>query len=412
MRGTRYAHAYQYMRLPIVLCGLVVALTLASSASAAPTLTVLPTVQRFYQDGTVPAQHPMPAGSQGLNFDDCNNNVKIRFTLSMTSIDTSNFSLQAFAGPSDCGPIAARTANTAVCWPVLGNNIAQASSSTVDINVRDIVSQIGRNGSGINLSYSSAPSTVCTGGSGAVSVYFLLVPAANGDATGQSSAFKVKLVGPPAPTVTSVGSGDGLLNVAWKPATDTDTQGFVVYTDPPINAVADAGGVTTCADAGFSDGGVDDAGNPINIPNDASCAFTPIAVSDGGACGTSALLGGVPGSSLSGFEAARTGNTTSNLSVKGLANLTTYNVAVAATDSYGNVGPISAPSTSSCGAPQPIDDFWKQYRQNGGTAGGSCAAANVGETDSAPLFGLCALGLAGVWMARRKSRMNDSRGRK
>lgn len=392
------------MRLSIVTSGVLAGLALASSAFAAPTLTVLPTVQRFYQDGTVPAQHPMPANTQGLNFDDCNSNVKIRFTLTMTAIDTSGYSLQAWAGPSDCSPVAARTASTAACWPVLGANIAQATSATVDVNVRDIVSQIGRTTSGINLTYTPAGQSVClSGGSGAISVYFLLVPSANGDATGQASAFKVKLTGPPAPTINSVGAGDTLLNVSWTPATDTDTQGFVVYTDPPINSVGDAGAVTTCADAGFSDGGVDDAGNPINIPNDASCSSTPISVSDGGVCGTSALVAGVQGSQVSGFEAARTGNTSSSLTVTGLSNFVTYNVAVAATDSYGNVGAISAPtSPTTCGVPQPIDDFWKTYRNSGGTAGGSCAAVDVGNAEGAPLFGLAMLGLGVVYIKRRR----------
>lgn len=392
------------MRLSLVIGGAVASLALSATAFAAPTLTLTPTIQRFYQDGTVPAQHGMPASTQGLNFDDCNNNVKIRFTLSMSTVDTSNYSLQAWAGPSDCAPVAARTASTAACWPVLAGNVAQASTTTVDVNVRDIAAQIGRTTTSIALSYSPASASVCSSGvSGAnqINVYFLLVPSANGDATGANSPFKIKLTGPPAPTVTSVGSGDGLLNVNWKAATDSDTQGFYLFTDPPLTPISDAGAVTVCTDAGFSDGGVDDGGNPINIPNDASCSSTPISVADGGACGTSALQAGVAGSLLKAFSTGTpTGNTSSSVSVTGLTNGLTYNVAVAAIDSYGNIGPISAPtSPTTCGSPAPIDDFWKIYRKDGGGAGGSC---DISQTEGAPLFGLALLGLGAAWIKRRR----------
>ena len=392
------------MRLSLVFGGALVGFTLAAAASAAPTLTISPTIQRFYQDGSVPNQHAMPASTQGLNFDDCHDNVKIRFTLTMSTVDTSNFSLQAWAGPSDCGPVAARTASTAACWPVSSGNIAQATSRTFDVNVRDIASQIGRTTTGINLTYSPADATVCSSGvtgASAINVYFLLVPSANGDATGANSPFKIKLTGPPAPTVTSVGAGDTLLNVNWKPATDSDTQGFYIFTDPPLSAVSDAGAITTCADAGFSDGGVDDSGNPINIPNDASCTSQTISVADGGSCNTNALVGGTAGSLLKAFSTGSpTGNTSTSLSVTGLTDGVTYNVAVAATDSYGNIGPISSSTPpSTCGVPAPIDDFWKIYRERGGTAGGSC---DVSQTEGAPVFGLAMLGLGALWMKRRR----------
>ncbi len=389
----------------MVIGSAVASLALSSTAFAAPTLTLTPTIQRFNQDGTVPAQHPMPASTQGLNFDDCNNNVKIRFTLSMSTVD-SGFSVQAFAGPSDCGPVAARTASTAACWPVLEGNIAQAISTTVDMNVRDIVSQIGRTGPALALAYSPASASVCSSGiSGAsqISVYFIAVPNGNGDtATGVNSAFKVKLTGPPAPTVTSVGAGDGLLNVNWTAAKDSDTQGFYLFTDPPLSAISDAGAVTTCTDAGFSDGGVDDGGNPINIPNDASCTSAPIGVSDGSTCGATSLQAGVAGSLVKGFATGTpTGNTSSSQTVTGLTNGLTYNVAVAASDSYGNIGPISAPtSPTTCGTPAPIDDFWKIYRNDGGVAGGSC---DVSQRQGAPLFGAALLGI-GVAMLKRRRR--------
>lgn len=87
--------------------------------------------------------------------------------------------------------------------------------------------------------------------------------------------------------------------------------------------------------------------------------------------------------------------------IKGLTNGTTYNVVVAAVDSSGNVGP---PSPEVCDYPAPVNDFYKNYTNDGGKAGGGfCALEAVGmPVSSAALFG--GLGAAILGTVRRRRR--------
>jgi hypothetical protein len=87
--------------------------------------------------------------------------------------------------------------------------------------------------------------------------------------------------------------------------------------------------------------------------------------------------------------------------IKGLTNGTTYNVVVAAVDASGNVGP---PSPEVCDYPAPVNDFFKNYTNDGGKAGGGfCALEAVGmPASSAALFG--GLGAAFLGAARRRRR--------
>jgi hypothetical protein len=68
-----------------------------------------------------------------------------------------------------------------------------------------------------------------------------------------------------------------------------------------------------------------------------------------------------------------TGLTSTSGKVTGLLNGVTYSIGVAAVDSVGNTGPLSL---IVCNAPQPIDDFYKLYREAGGRAGGGYCQAS------------------------------------
>ena len=86
-----------------------------------------------------------------------------------------------------------------------------------------------------------------------------------------------------------------------------------------------------------------------------------------------------------------------------LKNFKQYTVAVAATDSVGNVGPLSV---LACDTPQPIDDFYKAYRDAGGMAGGGyCQASGPLGLVAGGAGPLGALGAAivGGWARRRRS---------
>jgi hypothetical protein len=68
-------------------------------------------------------------------------------------------------------------------------------------------------------------------------------------------------------------------------------------------------------------------------------------------------------------------------------------------DGTGNVGP---PSSEVCDYPAPVKDFWQNYEQDGGGAGGFCALETAGTGGSS------LAGVAGVFalaaMARRRRR--------
>ena len=80
--------------------------------------------------------------------------------------------------------------------------------------------------------------------------------------------------------------------------------------------------------------------------------------------------------------------------IKGLQDGTTYTVVVSAVDLFGNIGP---PSTEVCDYPAPVNDFWQDYRNAGGLAGGFCSLEAVGATSTTSLFGVAfAVGTAGI----------------
>jgi hypothetical protein len=93
----------------------------------------------------------------------------------------------------------------------------------------------------------------------------------------------------------------------------------------------------------------------------------------------------------------------SSLTISSLTNGVMYNVVVAAVDGSGNVGPQSSPLV--CDYPAPINDFYKTYRLDGGSAGGGfCTLEAVGAPTGASIvsfgFGALAFGL----VRRRKKR--------
>ncbi|HEX3772685.1 MAG TPA: hypothetical protein VHV30_17520 [Polyangiaceae bacterium] len=94
--------------------------------------------------------------------------------------------------------------------------------------------------------------------------------------------------------------------------------------------------------------------------------------------------------------------TASNVNIKGLVNGVQYNIAIAAVDALGNVGPLS---TLECGTPKPVNDFWDLYKGDGGQAGGGfCALEAPGSpASSAVALGGLATIITALWRRRRRS---------
>jgi hypothetical protein len=286
-------------------------------------------------------------------------------------------------------------------------------------------------------------------------------PAGNPVGSGYEYPLKTDLVGPPPPTGVSIADGDTLFIVNWNANVDPDTAGYDVFLDPipgqegqeasvpvpqPTEICPDTGAATG-DDASLQDATSQDATLDASVADasaattDAGCHFTTIGGSgdsgsstcyspilasgifldsgtstvvetdDSGEGGTVVTGGGgistIPCANVFGADACGSqavtvsDKSTGTYTIKGLKNGPMYNVAVAATDGYGNVGP---PSTIVCDSPAPVNDFWDSYRGAGGRAGGGfCALEAVGAPGSS-LAGLALVASAGALARRRRRR--------
>jgi hypothetical protein len=92
--------------------------------------------------------------------------------------------------------------------------------------------------------------------------------------------------------------------------------------------------------------------------------------------GTSVTAGTMPGTIPAKYLCGTIGNSGAGAqyTVTGLTDGIYYNFAVAAVDSAGNVGPLAA----TCTEPVELADFWSNYTNGGGQAGGGyCSAAEA-----------------------------------
>jgi hypothetical protein len=105
-----------------------------------------------------------------------------------------------------------------------------------------------------------------------------------------------------------------------------------------------------------------------------------------------------------------TGNTGSSAIAQGIRNApltngTRYAVAVAATDRFGNVGPLS---DVVCETPEVTTDFWEEYRKAGGGAGG---CATNGSDGGLPVGSMASMVVgAAVAISALRRRMSNRSG--
>lgn len=396
-----------WRRVPALVVPALVVLLAPRAASAQAVTVQTGGISRVNSDGSAAtgstSSYVNPNGR--INGADCygpdNQGISYVFPMTVTS-GTSAMHVEVWAGSADCSPLTARSGATPTCWPVAGASFLPNSTvQYVSIRAQDIVSQIAATSKA--LTYAAASSTACTASTqlASVSVYFLLLDgSANPIGTGASWPMKVKLVGPAAPTGVTADGIDRAITVRWTQATDTDMVGYRIFVDTG-GAAADGGGggtpVTTCADGGFADGGIDDSGDAVALALDGGCTTTIVyEAGGGGTCGSSSLQAGGRADQLT--AAATAGKADTQTTVTSLANGTSYTVAVATLDSYDNVGPLSTPV---CAEPAPIDDFWKKYKESGGGAGGFCSAEPGAPVSGAAIAtGLAVLAVA--WSRRRR----------
>jgi hypothetical protein len=204
---------------------------------------------------------PQNLNPEGVNFTDCEQNLRMDFTLLLTGFSAGDdANVETWAGTVDCTQDTNRVSTAGVlhaCWQVAGFTpaITATSSQTINISVyaRDVLRFSAQPLDSTNLNqawdptfnYSSAGESAChvqvSDAAIPLNIYFIPVQyGTTAIGTAYEYSLSTDLVAPPPPQMNALQSGDTLLTVNWtSPGTDPDIVGFAIYSDPP------AGGATT-----------------------------------------------------------------------------------------------------------------------------------------------------------------------
>lgn len=364
-----------------------VAFFVAANASAQSVAIANKTsLRRLYPDGKEATKRQI--NPEAFNLADCLANLSLDISYTTTSPDA-NKTLEVWAGQQDCKPATARTGTTQQCWKVTGN-LTAALTGNVQIPIRNVINRR----TGQDVVDSSGNPAVCNNiALSTFGLYFMWFQGTGTDAISADQVdIQVKTAGPSALTGLSVSPGNTRLIVTFSAVGEagvTDQQGIRVYCDDkPTASNPETRQVTTCPDTGTTT--TDDAGDAeiVDAGPDA-CTTTTETVNGGGACTSAALNptdgdSGVPTLPDPKYLCAEIGGNTGarvvveTINGQPLKNDQTYAVAVAAIDSFGNVGSLAEPT---CATPGQTTDFWQLYRDSGGQAGGC-------SSESAPIGGL------------------------
>jgi hypothetical protein len=360
-----------------VACSTCVALLLTITGVArAETVSVdTSSITRINPDNSPAPLRLVEGAFQGVGFTDCMGNTSFVFNVAIgdfSSTTPTTYDLEVWVGTGDCTQPDATHDGSGSCWPVIASMVP-STPVPITIRVQDLVSNVGISppaqtytAATVNacstaqnaLSTSSTTTTddagnpITVSGQATLNVFFMLFPIGGAimpAAASPAYPIIVDFTTPdPATTVTAL-PGSTELAVSWIASPDSDIAGYNVYSAPA---------------AGAADAGCD------NLINTSTATLTVV-----------------------------TGAT--NTTLLGLANGTSYDVAVTAFDSFGNV---SALSNIACNSPSAINDFWTIYNQSGGTAS-SCTLG----TNGAPAAGILAAMGGLVFLHRRKSKRQVDR---
>jgi hypothetical protein len=429
--GTRYAALELPMRFFLAfVVALATMLSVTSAfAQAAATITVIneTSLPRLDAKGNQINKRAQNLTPEGISLQDCVDDQQIKFTVQMAGFDPqSSIQMWASRGGS-CSEQTQRQGGTQVCWRIVPSDLARATTQDVNVRVRALLSGVA---SGKPAEPTDNPGICGKVDLATINVSILYFPPGQSGAKAsveKTISVTADTVGPEPPSGLTTLPGNGRIRINWnKISGGSDdgggTGGVVALTGVKAYCDTNAGAVTKevpneiCRDVpneAPTDAGVDDSGDASTIED----AGTTRVCIDGGTttettesqCASSNFKNPdgtekFPDRDFdSKFECGNlTGDTGQSVDAdsfggKPLQNGTQYAVAVAATDAFGNVGPLS---DVKCETPAPTTDFWEAYRTAGGGAGGGCAT-----TESAPIgtLGIIAMVLATV-LRRKKDR--------
>jgi hypothetical protein len=418
---------------------------LASAAAGAqsiapPSLTYNPTRSSSPND----PPRPENLNPTGVSYLDCTSDMTLTFNLSLSGLDGTE-SVQVWASESSTcvNPTDRGIGSTsAVCWsvsPSLQPTVI-LNPATVQFTVR-VQDLVGWQSTPPTNPASPGPkgSEACTAQSGFAAVPMLInFLAINSDnqsvGTPYSYQINTDLVGPPAPLGVCETVGETIYNLDWTPNSDSDTIGYAIYVDPIpgqepavgtveagygggcgsdaantcndpvlIGAIIAEGGTGTGVDAGIDAG--TDAGTDTGTAAEPDTGTGTTPTDDAGETEAGVPEGPAGISTVSPTYIYKPTNgvtvpdkTTNSFQITGLVDYITYNVAIAAVDGSGNIGP---PAAEVCDYPAPVQDFWQVYEADGGGPGGYCSLGISGPS----LAGVaCVLVVAGVVRRQRRRR--------
>lgn len=365
---------------------------------------------RLDKNGNTVAKRPLTLNPEAVNNQDCVDEQQIQFTLLMSGFEPNAIIEVWAANGADCSTQVNRSSANQVCWQV-SPNVPLQQQVNIAIPVRKIMSGAPPFKATAPDETENACGKVDLSNISVQFLYFKPGDRANA-ASKKEIGVTIDTVGPAPPTGLKALPGNTRVQVSWDNISGeggvSALTGVRVYCDP-----AQASGPTTIeveasceqvpnevdasgdaaddaeVDAGFTEVCTD--GGTETVPGGGDCSSSNFVTT--GADGTTEPV--VPDAEFNakfecGSITGNSGTTVVATQVAGnpLANGTRYAVAVAATDAYGNVGPLSSVV---CETPEETNDFWDSYRAAGGQAGGGfCATSGPG----APTGSVAALGVA------------------
>lgn len=382
---------------------------------------------RLDKDGNGLNKRSSALNPEAVNLQDCIDDQKIRFPVVLSNFEV-NASLQVWAGlaGADCTKQEYRSGSNATCWQ-LSTGLPLQSTQNVDLPVRAIMAgappykpqALGTNDAmcgQVDLATISVQFLYFSPGQ-------LATSSAN-----HSVSVTVDTVGPLPPSGIKTLPGNTRIAVRWDNISGeggvSNVTGIKVYCDPAIfssagststtdattNATTDASCTEVPNETDGGDGGDDDAGTTVVC--DGGTDDAGISSSSSGPVCTSPNLAPTSGTKIvpdanfdakykCGEIAGNSGIQATATSIAGvpLENNKSYAVAIAATDAYGNLGPLSAVY---CETPEVTNSFWENYVNAGGGAGGGLCTASGPEAPIGSLTTFAVIALAAATSLRRR----------